>query len=103
MEKHSSSMQLTRRADYAVGALIYLAELYEGARVVLPELARVTEAPEDFIYKISPGFATGRFGRIMARKEWRFRNPLEGLKSDSQERSATSRSAVSSASMPIRS
>ena len=62
MEKHSSSMQLTRRADYAVGALIYLAELYEGARVVLPELARVTEAPEDFLYQ--------NFSRLCDRQVW---------------------------------
>ena len=52
MEKCSSSMQLTRGADYAVRALIHLAELPEGTRVMLPELAKGIEAPEDFLYKI---------------------------------------------------
>lgn len=52
MDKHSSFMQLTRGADYAVRALIHLAELPERTRVMLTELARVTEAPEHFLYKI---------------------------------------------------
>jgi DNA-binding IscR family transcriptional regulator len=52
MERLSSSMQLTRGADYAVRALIHLAGLPRGSRIMLPALARITEAPDDFLYKI---------------------------------------------------
>lgn len=68
MEKHSSSMQLTRGADYAVRALLHLANLPEETRMMLPELAQVTGAPEDFLYKIlqalrEAGFVGSRRGR----------------------------------------
>lgn len=52
MAKSGSSLQLNRGADYAIRALIFLAGLPEGNRVMLPELARVTAAPESFLSKI---------------------------------------------------
>jgi len=49
---HSSSMQLTRAADYALRALIYLATRPAAERALLPELAHATAAPESFLSKV---------------------------------------------------
>jgi Rrf2 family protein len=56
-DKCSSSMQLTRAADYAVRVMVHLAGLPEGRRVLLPELARFTEAPESFLSKVLQSLA----------------------------------------------
>ena len=52
MENPGSPMQLTRAADYAVRALIHLASQPEGTRLLLPEIAQLAGAPEDFLSKI---------------------------------------------------
>jgi Rrf2 family protein len=56
-EKCNSSMQLTRAADYAVRVMVYLATLPDGKRALLPDLARVTEAPESFLSKVLQSLA----------------------------------------------
>ena len=66
MEKLSSSMQLTRGADYAVRALVHLAELPAGKRVMLPDLARLTDTPKDFLSKVLQ--ALGRAGFIGSKR-----------------------------------
>jgi Rrf2 family protein len=50
-------MQLTRASDYAVRVLVYLATLPELKRVLLPDLAVVTEAPESFLSKVLQSLA----------------------------------------------
>ena len=45
-------MQLTRAADYAVRVMIQLALSQSEKRVLLPDLAAATEAPESFLSKI---------------------------------------------------
>jgi len=56
-EKCNSSMQLTRAADYAVRVMIYLATLPEEQRALLPDLARLTEAPASFLSKVLQSLA----------------------------------------------
>jgi Rrf2 family protein len=55
--KCNSSMQLTRASDYAVRVLVYLATLPELKRVLLPDLAVATEAPESFLSKVLQSLA----------------------------------------------
>ena len=95
MERHSSSMQLTRGADYAVRALIHLAGLPEGTRVMLHELARVTEAPQDFLYKI---LQTLRQAGLVG--SWRGKNG--GFQILPAGRSATVKVAIEAIDGPIR-
>ena len=52
MRTPCSPMQLTRGADYAVRALIHMAATPSGTRFMLPELAHLTGAPEDFLSKV---------------------------------------------------
>jgi Rrf2 family protein len=52
MKLSSSSMQLTRAADYAVRVMIHLASLPDSERTLLPTLAKATAAPESFLSKI---------------------------------------------------
>jgi len=52
MKKTTSSLQLNRTADYAIRALIRLAQIPPGERLMLPELARETGTPESFLSKI---------------------------------------------------
>ena len=52
MAQSSSSMQLTRAADYGVRVMIHLATLPDHQRVRLPVLARATSAPESFLSKV---------------------------------------------------
>jgi DNA-binding IscR family transcriptional regulator len=52
MEKFSSSMQLTRAADYAVRVMIHLATLTDNERAMLPALADATGAPHSFLSKV---------------------------------------------------
>ncbi len=52
MAQSSSTMQLTRAADYGVRVMIHLATLPNQQRVRLPELARATGAPESFLSKV---------------------------------------------------
>jgi Rrf2 family protein len=59
MVKFGSSLQLNRAADYAIRAMIYLAGLPENERLMLPELARVTGAPQSFLSKILQALCRG--------------------------------------------
>jgi Rrf2 family protein len=52
MGQSSSTMQLTRAADYGVRVMIQLATLPSHQRTRLPELARATGAPESFLSKV---------------------------------------------------
>ncbi|MFZ1083593.1 MAG: Rrf2 family transcriptional regulator [Terracidiphilus sp.] len=52
MEQSSSTMQLTRAADYGVRVMIHLATLPGNQRTRLPMLARATGAPESFLSKV---------------------------------------------------
>jgi Rrf2 family protein len=52
MKKPNSSMQLTRAADYAVRVMIQLAASPRDQRVLLPDLAAATDAPESFLSKV---------------------------------------------------
>jgi len=52
MKKTNSSMQLTRAADYAIRAMVYLATLPAQQRALLPALAQATGAPESFLSKV---------------------------------------------------
>jgi Rrf2 family protein len=58
--KCSSSMQLTRAADYAVRVMVHLARLPEGKRALLPDLAHATNAPESFLSKVLQSLAHAR-------------------------------------------
>jgi len=66
MKKPSSSMQLTRAADYGVRVMIQLTALKGNGRVSLPELARATGAPESFLSKVLQSLA--RAGLISSRR-----------------------------------
>lgn len=57
----NSSMQLTRASDYAVRVLIHLATLPEQKRVLLPDLALATGAPESFLSKVLQSLAHAQF------------------------------------------
>jgi len=52
MKRPNSSMQLTRAADYAVRVMVQLAASPKEQRVLLPDLAAVTDAPESFLSKV---------------------------------------------------
>jgi Rrf2 family protein len=52
MGQYSSSMQLTRAADYGVRVMIHLATLPGHQRARLPDLARATGAPQSFLSKV---------------------------------------------------
>ena len=52
MKKPNSSMQLTRAADYGVRVMIQLATSPKEQRVLLPDLAAATDAPESFLSKV---------------------------------------------------
>jgi Rrf2 family protein len=57
MKKPNSSMQLTRAADYAVRVMIQLAASPAEERVLLPDLAAATDAPESFLSKVLQALA----------------------------------------------
>jgi Rrf2 family protein len=46
-------MQITRQADYAVRAVLYLAQLRPGARVSTAQIARDQKIPPSFLAKIA--------------------------------------------------
>lgn len=56
-DRCNSSMQLTRASDYAVRVLIHLATAPEQKRVLLPDLALATDAPESFLSKVLQSLA----------------------------------------------
>jgi len=59
MKKSNSSMQLTRAADYAVRVMVQLATSPAEQRVLLPDLAAATDAPESFLSKVLQELAKG--------------------------------------------
>lgn len=61
MARTSSSMQLTRAADYAVRVMIHLATLPAGERSLLPGLARATGTPESFLSKVLQALCRAKF------------------------------------------
>lgn len=52
MKATTSSMQLTRAADYGVRVMIHLVGAGEHRRVSLPYLAEATQTPESFLSKV---------------------------------------------------
>ena len=52
MKRPNSSMQLTRAADYAVRVMVQLVGSSTEQRLLLPELAAATDAPESFLSKV---------------------------------------------------
>jgi Rrf2 family protein len=95
MENLCSPMQLTRGADYAVRAMIHMARSCEGTRFLLPDLARLIGAPENFLYKILQ--ALRRAGFIQSR-----RGRSGGFQILPPGRNATIKSVVEAIDGPIR-
>jgi len=68
MEKASSTMQVTRAADYGIRVMIHMATLPVHERVLLPALARATGSPQSFLSKVlqalcRAGFIASRRGQ----------------------------------------
>jgi Rrf2 family protein len=61
MGQSSSTMQLTRAADYGVRVMIHLASLSGHQRARLPDLARATGAPESFLSKVLQALCRAAF------------------------------------------
>ena len=93
MEK--ASMQTTRATDYAVRALIQLATQPLGRRLMLPELAVVTGAPETFLSKVLQSLC--RAGMVASH-----RGQFGGFEILLKGRNATISSVVAAADSPIR-
>jgi Rrf2 family protein len=66
MAQTSSTMQLTRAADYAVRVMIHLATLPAQERALLPALAAATGAPKSFLSKVLQALC--RTGFIVSRR-----------------------------------
>jgi len=66
MDHSSSSMQLTRAADYGLRAMICLASHPANERLLLPDLAAATEAPLSFLSKVMQSLT--RAGLIRSRR-----------------------------------
>ena len=66
MERSSSTMQLTRAADYAVRVMIHMSTLPAHERALLPALARATGAPLSFLSKVLQALC--RAGFIVSRR-----------------------------------
>lgn len=68
MNKPSSTMQVTRAADYGIRVMIHLATLPAQERALLPTLARATGSPQSFLSKVlqslcRAGFIASRRGQ----------------------------------------
>ena len=68
MARSSSTMQLTRAADYGIRVMIHMATLPAQERALLPALAHATSAPESFLSKVlqtlcRAGFIASRRGQ----------------------------------------
>ncbi len=59
MKAATSSMQLTRAADYGVRVMIHLLGLSDRRRVSLPALAESTGTPESFLSKVLQALTRG--------------------------------------------
>jgi Rrf2 family iron-sulfur cluster assembly transcriptional regulator len=91
--KMSSSMQLTRAADYGVRVMVALAGAPEG-RISLPVLTQATGAPESFLSKVLQALA--RTGLINSR-----RGLGGGFEISQQGRDASMRKVVEAVDGPI--
>ena len=87
-------MQLTRAADYAVRVMVHLATLPEEIRVLLPDLAEATAAPESFLSKVLQALARAHL--ISSR-----RGKLGGFAILPRGREATMREVIESIDGPI--
>ena len=94
MKRPNSSMQLTRAADYAVRVMVQLAKSPTEQRVLLPELAAATDAPESFLSKVLQ--ALSRAGLIDSK-----RGHSGGFHISSQGRGASMRDVVEAIDGPI--
>lgn len=50
-------MELTRKGEYAIRGIIYLAQQQPGKMVLISEIAEAAEAPQTFLAKIFQSFA----------------------------------------------
>jgi Rrf2 family protein len=87
-------MQLTRAADYAVRVMVHLATQPEEIRVLLPDLAEATAAPESFLSKVLQALARAHL--ISSR-----RGKLGGFAILPRGREATMRDVIESIDGPI--
>lgn len=94
MKASSSSMQLTRAADYGVRVMIHLIGLGERRRVSLPALAEATATPESFLSKVLQ--ALTRAGLLMSQ-----RGQSGGFAVSVRGREATMRDIIEAIDGPI--
>lgn len=94
MENCTSSMQLTRAADYAVRVMIHLATLPENQRGLLPALAEATGAPGSFLSKVLQSLS--RAGLVSSR-----RGQLGGFEILGRGRQASVREVIEAIDGPI--
>jgi Rrf2 family protein len=93
-DRCSSSMQLTRAADYAVRVMIFLASDACEDRAALGTIVRATGAPESFLSKVLQGLT--RAGLITSR-----RGPTGGFEISPLGRLASVRDVVEAIDGPI--
>lgn len=94
MERSSSTMQVTRAADYGIRVMIHLATLPPQERAMLPALARATSAPQSFLSKVLQALC--RAGLIASR-----RGQAGGFELLPTGRKATIRSVIEAVEGPI--
>jgi Rrf2 family protein len=93
-EKASSTMQVTRAADYGIRVMIHMATLPAHERALLPTLARATSAPQSFLSKVLQALC--RAGFIASR-----RGQAGGFEMLSAGRKATVRAVIEAIEGPI--
>lgn len=94
MERLSSTMQVTRAADYGIRVMIHMATLPDHERALLPKLARATGAPQSFLSKVLQALC--RAGLIVSR-----RGQTGGFEMLPAGRKATLRSVIEAVEGPI--
>ncbi len=94
MDKASSTMQVTRAADYGIRVMIHMATLPAHERSLLPALARATGAPQSFLSKVLQALCRARF--IVSR-----RGQTGGFEILSPGRKASVRSVIEAIEGPI--
>ena len=94
MKKPNSSMQLTRAADYGVRVMIQLVASPAEQRVLLPDLAAATEAPESFLSKVLQALA--RAGLIDSK-----RGHSGGFQISDRGRAASMRDVIEAIDGPV--
>ena len=94
MGRSSSTMQVTRAADYGIRVIIHLATLSAHERVRLPTLARATGSPQSFLSKVLQALC--RAGFIASR-----RGQAGGFELLSAGRKASIRSVIEAVEGPI--